>query len=1032
MKMAVSAVIFSILLNIQPSQKCFGIRDDELFAPIDLMCEYVSNPLGVDTFNPRFSWTLKSSRRGEVQTAYQILVSEDLENLSKDVGDMWDSGKVVSGDSAGVEYAGKTLKSGSTYYWKVRCWNGENQPSAFSEPALFHTGLFTSEDWKAKWIESPSDNNSIAPLFRKTFTVDREVRRAYAYVCGLGYYELYINGVKVSDHVLDPGTTKYDMMALYVVHNITRFLRFGNNVIGIILGNGWFSPLDNGVVRYSKKPRLLMQIDIQCSDSSNILIVTDETWRTTDGPILYNSIWGGEFYDARLEKNGWDKPEYDDSEWKSAIVTISPCRILRSQLIPPIKIVKTLEPLNVSSPKTGVYIFDFGQNFAGWTQLTISGSPGTVITLRHAELLKDDGTLYTENLRSAKATDIYVLKGKGIETYEPRFTYHGFRYVELTGPFKLGADRLVAKVVHTSVESIGNFTCSNSLLNAIQRNIVWGQLSNLMSIPTDCPQRDERMGWMGDAHLSAEEAIYNFWMPAFYEKWVRDIITSQNEDGSVPDVVPPHWILYPADPAWGTACVIIPYYLYQYYGDKHILEESYVCMQKWVDFLTSQTSNYIVTFSKYGDWVEPGHIASAITPGELISTGYYYYGVKIMSEVAHSLGKLEDEARYKNLAVKISNEFNRRFLDEDAAQYAKGSQTSNAFPLFLGIVPAVYRDMVLENLVNDIVMLHGGHLNTGILGTKFLVDILTELGYGNVMYRMATLDTYPSWGYWIKMGATTLWERWESVKETGPEMCSYNHIMFGSIGRWFYRDLAGIRPETPGYSRIVIKPYVPSDLKWVKAYTRTIRGWIFSEWNKTENAFFLNVTLPAGTFGKVSIPKLSLREIVIKDGGNIVWRDGFFVKGVDGVVSGYDDGDYVTFEVGSGTYAFELHGVLPSLAPELEYISLEVSKYMVEQNELVTIYATVRNPGNSNLEGEIKMYLDGKEVASKCFILKGMETKKIAFFYKFEELGDHEVMVGNMAPVRVRVIYPSIFLVALMAMMIIIVVALTVYRWHQD
>jgi alpha-L-rhamnosidase len=1000
--------------------------NDSLFLT-DLLCEYSSNPLGVDTPTLRFSWTLNSLRRSVFQKAYQILVASNKENITKDIGDMWDSGKVDSNEQINVFYEGRDLESGKTYFWKVRCWNQFGQISPFSEVAIFHTGLLHHEDLRAKWIQSPNENNSIAPLFRKEFTLDQDVEDAYAYVSGLGYYELYINGARVGDHVLDPATTEYDKIALYATYNVTKFLNRGINVVGAILGNGFFSPLEEGLRKYGDRPRLLIQMNIRLADDTIITVVTDETWKVSDGPILYNSIWNGEVYDARLEKIGWSSPGFDASGWKDAeVVPVSDLE-LKSQIAPPIKVVKNIRPIKIMSPRPGVYIYDFGQNFAGWTKLTVSGPRGTKVTLRHAELLRDDGMIYTENLRSAKATDVYILKGDGLETYEPRFTYHGFRYVEVTGfPGEPKLENLLGRVVHSSVETTGNFTCSNELLNEIQENILWGQLSNLMSIPTDCPQRDERMGWMGDAHLSAEEAIYNFWMTSFYEKWVRDIMVAQADDGSVPDVVPPHWSIYPADPAWGTACVLIPWYLYQYYGDVRILEDSYPCMKRWVDFLTSNARNYVLAVSNYGDWVEPGHVTSEITPGELISTGYYYQDAKILSQVAHILGRSEDEEAYSSLANKISDAFNRAFLDESKGQYAKGSQTSNAFALYLGIVPKTYVNQVVENLIDDICRVHRGHLNTGILGTKFLSESLTDLGYGEVMYKIATQETYPGWGYWIRLGATTLWERWEPINETGGGMASYNHIMFGSIGKWFYASLAGIRADSPGYSKITIRPYPLGDLKWVRAYVRTIRGVVSSSWTRTENSFSLNVTIPPNALATVCIPKMQLENITVRESGTTIWRGESFLGNVDGISSGSDEGEYISFVVCSGSYSFELQGNLPAKS-EVQYSGLKISEKIIEQNKPISISVNVINLGSGSIETEVKLYVDGDEAASKYVLLGAHESREITFTYQFATTGSHGVKVATLPTFYVNVIQPREIFVFEMLAMVVLVVALALY-----
>ncbi|MCX8171517.1 MAG: family 78 glycoside hydrolase catalytic domain, partial [Candidatus Bathyarchaeota archaeon] len=805
-----------------------------LEGPVELFCEYCIEPMGIDVSKPRFSWKLTHHERGRMQSAYQILVASSEENLARDFGDMWDSGKVNSNRSVNVEYAGKPLESGGVYYWKVRWWDDKGQVSSWSRIARFEMGLLKPEDWRAKWIGGGN-------LLRKEFVLDGKVKRARVYVSGLGYYELRVNGCRIGDRRLDPGWTDYAKIVLYTTYDVSNYLKEGRNAIGIMLGNGRYNvkPYRREhrafmpAHKHYGEPRAILQLIIEFSDGRKELIVTDESWKASKGPIIDDDIYDGEVYDARLEKDGWDLPGYDDSSWDNARAVEPPGGIMASQAtFPPIRAVKILQPVSISNPKPNVYVVDFGQNFTGWVRLTVSGPRGAEVKLRYAELLNPDGTINTAPNRGAKSTDIYILKGSGVETYEPRFTYHGFRYVEVTGyPGALSINNIEGIVVHTDVESTGGFSCSNQLINNIHRNVLWGQVSNLMSIPTDCPQRDERMGWMGDAQLSAEEAIYNFNMVNFYTKWLRDIKAAQSEDGSVPDVVPPYWSFYPADPAWGTACIIIPWYLYLYYYDKRVLEENYDVMKRWVDFLSSKAENYILKFSKYGDWCPPGQIVSLNTPGEIVSTLCYYEDVLLLSKIANVLGKTEDAEKYHDLAEKIKDAYNKRYLRGDHYTALEAiipgspigySQTANATPLYLDIVPPDKRESVVKRLLDDVMTAHDHHVNTGIVGTRYLLDALTKCGYADIAYRIVTQTTYPSWGYMIEEGATTIWERWEYL--TGPGMNSHNHIMFGSVDAWFYKALAGINadPSCPGFEKIVIKPHIVGDLTYVGASLRTI------------------------------------------------------------------------------------------------------------------------------------------------------------------------------------------------------------------
>lgn len=889
-------------------------KGNSVKAPTSLLCEYVSNPLGVDVTLPRFSWVLEHFERGQLQSAHQVLVANSQANLDAERGDQWNSGKVASKESTNVIYKGSDLQSGKAYYWKVRVWDKDEKMSPWSKMATFEMGLLNPDDWKGRWIEGksygefafsdPVQGTTKMPygyLLRKEFSIEKDMAQARVYVTGLGYYELRINGEKIGDSVLDPGWTDYKKRVLYSTYDVGKYLRKGKNAVGIMLGNG----------RYVKAygygpPKTILQLNVGFTDGASKSIITDESWKAGQGPITENSIYNGEVYDARLEEPGWDAADYDDSDWNSARIADEPGGKLVSQAsFPPIKISKIIQSIEITNPEPEVYIYDFGQNFTGWVRLCLSGGRGSRVKLRYAELLHEDGMLNVVPNRGAKATDAYILKGEGQEVYEPRFTYHGFRYVEVTGfPGTPTLESIEGRVVHSAVEPMGGFICSNSLINSIHKNVLWGQLSNLMSVPTDCPQRDERMGWMGDAQLVAEEAIYNFGMAGFYIKWLQDIGDSQAEDGSVPDVVPAYWNIYPADPVWGTACVVIPWYLYQYYGDRRILEKHYSGIKKWVDFLSSKAVNHILSYSKYGDWCPPAHIKPVDTPGELTSSWYYYHDTLILSKIAHILGKSAEAKKYSQLSSKIKEAFNKKFLKDD--HYATGSQTCNVLPLFLDMVPEGRKKAVLKNLIDDIVVTHSNHLNAGIVGTRYILDVLTKYGRTDLAYKLATQTTYPGWGYMLREGATTLWERWEYLADGG--MNSHNHIMFGSIDAWFYKVLAGINidPASPGFRRIIIKPYIVGDLNYVSASLKTMGGMVSSNWEKSGHSLILNVSLPVNTEARVNVPKMNLGNVTIKESGKTVWENGSYREGIAGIVGANEDDQYVTFQVGSGSYSFEL------------------------------------------------------------------------------------------------------------------------------
>ncbi|MCS6953870.1 MAG: glycoside hydrolase family 78 protein [Bryobacteraceae bacterium] len=850
--------------------------------PRDLRVEYLADPMGVDVARPRFSWTLAHPERGQRQTAYQVLVSL---NPVLSSGDQWDSGRVASPDSAHVVYAGRPLESGRTYYWKVRWWDKDGRASAYSRVARFHTGLLAASDWRGRWIGGGGQ-------LRREFRLPGRPVRAHAYVSGLGYYELRINGRKVGDHVLDPGWTTYDKRVLYSVYDIAPYLAAGDNAVGVLLGHGWYG-----------QRSLLLQMNIEVEGGQRMEVVSDTTWKAHPGPIVSDSIYDGEVYDARLETPGWDRPGFDDAAWKPAVAVEPPRGVLSAQMMPPIRVVDTILPLRITNPLPGMWVYDMGQNFSGWVRLKVRGPRGAAVKLRHAELLYEDGTINVENLRRARATDVYILRGDGeVEIFEPRFTYHGFRYVELTGyPGTPPPDALHGRVVHTDVRPVGSFSCSNPVINRIQRLVYWGIKTNLHSVPTDCPQRDERMGWMADAHLAAESAIFNFDMPAFYTNFLRNIRDIQETDGSVTDTVPHKLGRRPADPAWGSAYPLLAWYMYQYFGDRRILEEHYAGLKAWADFLHSKAEDGIVTYSYYGDWV-----SLRKTPGTLVSTFYYYWSTDLAARAARVLGKDSDAAMYRARARAIAEAFHRKFYNPDLRTYATGTQTAKLLPLFLDIVPEDVRRQVWTDLVNDIVYENNTHLTTGIIGTKYLMPLLSRMNRNDLAYELASRTTYPSWGYMAENGATTVWELWQN--KTGPSMNSHNHPALASVGAWFFQALAGINlvDDAPGFVKIRIQPEVVRDLRWASGSLETLRGLVACSWRRTETGLQLSVTVPVSSEAEIHLPKLGLPSVVVRESGRVIWDGQTYRTGALGVSGARQTERAVIVTVGSGTYDFEL------------------------------------------------------------------------------------------------------------------------------
>lgn len=873
--------------------------------PTELRCEYARNPLGVATTRPRLSWRAAAHGKDRAQRAYRLLVASDPSILDNGSGDLWDSGVVESSQSTNVEYDGVGLVSRTAGFWTVRIWDEEGRASAFSEPAHFELALLERSDWSAQWITSPWDARHHSPLIRHAFhlpaTTRTGIARARAYICGLGYYELSVNGTKISDHVLDPGWTDYSKRVLYVVHDVTSHLRPGANALGVMLGNGWrcnpgFAS-DEYFQRAGGPPVLLLQLEIEYTDGSRRTIASEPTaqWQCARGPIGANSIYRGEHYDARLAQPGWDAIDFEPcSAWRAAVTALPPGGVLEPQTIEPIKVMSHLNPVSVTEPTPGEYVFDLGQNIAGWVRLQVEGPRGTEVTMRFAETLYRDGTVNQENLRLDTVQDTYVLAGNGKETYEPRFTYHGFRYIQVSGlPAPPSEGSITGCVVRSSVDPAGVFQCSNELLNKIHTAVVWTESNNLHSVPTDCPQRNERAGWLNDATVRAQEAIYNFDMARLFGKWVQDIADTQDARGAImntaPDIVPlrpGYWEHTHAD-AVSTSFLLIPWLLYLHYGDTRVLARHFDALCRWAQFLTDQSEGDIVTFSQMGDWASPAEYCdrnsvgsgavSVITPGALISTGYHYYNALLLSKIAGVLGKNDQQQHYARRAKEIAQAFNSAFLDREECAYGTdtypgGSQASNVFPLYLGIVPAACKNGVLERIVADIAR-HDGHLTTGNLCSRYLLEALTDAGRGDVAVQIATQETYPSWGFMLANGATTIWERWELG--TGAGMNSHDHPMYGSIGAWLYGYLAGIRADEqqPAFGRFTVRPAFIGCLDEARAELQTLVGPLAAHWHRDTGRVVLEVQVPFNATAVVVVP---------------------------------GDGEMEEIEVGSGSHRFEI------------------------------------------------------------------------------------------------------------------------------
>ncbi|MGC8625131.1 MAG: family 78 glycoside hydrolase catalytic domain [Phycisphaerae bacterium] len=849
-----------------------------------LTCEFMVDPLGIDTTKPRLGWQLVSSMRGARQSGYQILVASAATALRDNLGDLWDSGKVRSEECANVIYNGKPLQSSMIAHWKVRIWDQNGTPGAWSEPAVWEMGLLEPTDWHGTWIGAPMIENADsfdtppAPYFRTVFQIDKPLKSAHAYICGLGYYEFYLNGAKVGDQVLAPAQTDYSQRnlshllypvrdnglkrVLYNTYDITSHLRPGHNAVGVILGNGWYNQRARRVEGWMwyGQPRLILQMRLEFTDGTSTIVATTPQWKVTTGPILQDAIFTGETYDARREVPGWCHPDFDDSAWPTARTIAAPTGPLTAQLAPYDWIVGDLAATALTQPvrglegqifqlKPGVYGFDFGQNFAGWVRLKLRQPTGTKIRIDYIE---DSGLRYGQS-------DTYIAKGLGEEVYEPRFTWHGFRYIEITGCSTAPeAAAVTGRSVHTDVAEAGDFECSSHLLNQIYGNYRRTELADLHgAVPMSDPHR-ERLGYGGDGQVSAQSAIYSFDMHRLYIKWAQDLADAQGPNsGFVPHTAP--FEGGGGGPAWGSACVLIPWYVYLYYGDRRILHQHYDVMKKWVAFLETRTNRAgIVTHEEpggwcLGDWATPETIA---IPPELVNTCYLAHLCNLMARIAALVHRPDDITAFRRRFAISKQAINTAFFNSAAGYYSIGRQGADVFPLAFGLVPSVWRHKVFAHIVNHLETVTHRHFDTGILATPLLLEVLTRHGRADLALALMSQTTYPSYGWQIAHGATTLWESWNG-------MGSHMHIMFGSVCAWMFHDLAGIKPDpdAPGFRQFTVRPVYPPGLTWVRAYHLSPYGQIDSAWRRDGKRFTMDITIPASTSAKIYFPHTDVRAI---------------------------------------------------------------------------------------------------------------------------------------------------------------------------
>jgi alpha-L-rhamnosidase len=830
-----------------------------------LKTDYTADLLGTDNPAPMLSWQMDDPRTGATQSAFQVLAATSPELLEDGKADLWDSGK-LEGPQNKIIYNGKPLKSSSKYYWTARLWDHKGKATNFGEAAVFETAYLDASEWKGKWITNTEDTTSQpAPYFRKTVETKPGLKRATAYVAGVGYHELYVNGEKTSDKFLEPGYTRFDRRTLYVTYDITDFLKEGKNGLGVLLGNGWYNTQTKAVwyfekAPWRKTPRLLMDIRLEYEDGTIEFVSTDDSWKFGEGAMQFNSLYAGEIYDARLEQDGWASADFDDSapklRGKPVLLTDSPGGVLSAQTAPAIEVVRTIKPVQVFPLGEGRFVFDMGENFAGTARLKIKGEKGTKVTMLFGEQISEDNSvdpsIIARHMRIPEGnhpfqTDIYILKGEGEETYVPRFTYHGYQYVEVkTEPaIELTAENLEGLFLSTGFEEAGSFKCSNELLNKLYAATKQSYLSNFYSIPTDCPHR-EKNGWTGDAHISCELGLWNYDGIMPYRKWLQDLRDEQRPTGELPGIVPTsgwgyHW---GNGPAWDSALPIIAWTLYEYYGDTTVLKENYDAVKLYVDYLGTRTENGIQSIG-LGDWV-----ALVKTPVEITSTGYYYHDALILSKMAAILGKTEDQQKYSDLAEKIKTVFNETFLDTVTNRYKVQTQTALSCAIFQGLAP----EEAIENTVNDLIeqiKLKNNHPDFGLLGSKYVLNVLRESGNNELAYRMINQTEFPSWGHWIEQGATALWEDWDGREG------SQNHIFLGDFTTWFFKALGGIQldPENPGFSHFFIKPYFEEDISFVECSHNCLYGKIVSNWKRMDKNVEMDITIPANTGSTFQLPE---------------------------------------------------------------------------------------------------------------------------------------------------------------------------------
>ncbi|MFC4302264.1 family 78 glycoside hydrolase catalytic domain [Cohnella boryungensis] len=878
---------------------------------VSLTCEYRTNPLGLDIAQPRFSWQLLSEERGTLQKGYQLVVAGADSNFE---APLWDTGFVDTDQSIQITYAGPALQSRTRYSYRVKVQDQSGAQSDWSDTATFETAFLTAGEWQADWIAPRTAGLDVqseaAFLLRKGFETRDDIASARIYATAAGVYELYLNGQQVSEDLLAPGWTSYNHRHQYQTYDVTALLQSGSNALGILLGQGWYHGMgfENRNYAYGERRAALLQLHVEYKDGAESVILTDDSWQSSPSAIVYSTVYHGETYDARLEQTGWDQAGFvADKPWNGVDVCEEKTKTqLVAQENNPTRVTETIRPIAYFVTPAGDHVLDMGQNMVGRIRMTVDAPAGTRIVVRHAEVLDKDGNIYFGNLRPAKQTMEYIAKGEGTECYAPHFTFMGFRYIRVEGypGDRLPIEAFVGEVVHTDMEPTGQFECSDERVNKLQSNIKWGQRGNFVDVPTDCPQRDERLGWTGDAQVFISTALYNFQGGPFFTKWVRDLAADQLPHGGVPFVIP-DVVGGSSSAAWGDAAVICPWTVYQYYGDKRLLAEQYGSMQAWVEYIRGQGDDEFLwnTGFHFGDWLgldakEDSYIGA--TPTALIGTAYYAYSTRLLRDTARILGKTEDAAKYDELQRNVVKAFREEFITA-TGRIAAPTQTAHVLALIFDLVDDRVRTRVAADL-NDLIVENNYHLTTGFVGTPYLCFALSNNGYHDTAVRILLQESYPGWLYSVSQGATTIWEHWDSLKPDGSfwsdDMNSFNHYSYGAIGDWMYRKVAGLDMDssTPAFKKIHIEPlFGTRKLTYARTSHLSMYGRIEAGWKIEGDRFEVSLTIPANTTAEVVLRGATLDQLA-KHGGDSA--------DAAGIAAAKDTERGAVLTVGSGTYCF--------------------------------------------------------------------------------------------------------------------------------